>query len=154
MTVRAGVKTKSKHKGGIDGVMKRTKSAALKVGLLAGLGEHPESDDGTTIVEVGAINEFGAGNVPERPFLRTTIAENHKKYSRIRKKVLKNIIDGDMSVEQAVGVLGLESQKDIIQMINDWDDPPNSPETEERKGANNPLIDTGIMKKSIHWEAL
>lgn len=140
--------------GGVKGVKDRTKPGGLKVGLVAGLGEHPNSDDGTTIVEVGAFNEFGSIGVPERPFLRTTIAQYHNNYTQIIKQMLSDIIMGKKSVVQAVGILGIKSQADVVSTINNWDDPPNSPETIDRKGSSQPLVDTGIMKKSINWEAV
>jgi len=139
--------------GGVDGVRKRTKDGALKVGLVAGLGEHPNSDDGTTIPEVGAINEFGLG-VPERSFIRSTIAENISKYNRLRRELLAGIINGKTTSAKAVAILGEELKKDIQAKIVAMSDPPNSDETADRKGSNSPLIDTGTMRQSIQWESV
>jgi hypothetical protein len=151
-----GVTTDVKHtkrNGGVDGVNQRTKTSALKVGLLSGLGEHPNSDEGMTVPEVGAIQEFGAG-VPERPFIRQTIAQNITKYNRMRRDLLSAIIRGKITVDKAIAVLGEAVQADIVAAINGWSDPPNSEATQAEKGANNPLVDTGTMKQSIHWEKL
>lgn len=140
--------------GGVKGVKDRTKPAGLKVGLVEGLGEHPNSDDGTTIVEVGAVNEFGSIGVPERPFLRTTMAQRHTEYENIKKQLLADIITGKKTVARAIAILGIKAQADVVSTINNWDDPPNSPETVDHKGSSQPLVDTGVMKKSINWEAL
>ena len=151
-----GVTSEVKHTkrdGGIDGVVKRTKNSALKIGLLSGLGEHPNSDEGLTIPEVGAINEFGAG-VPERPFIRQTIANNITKYNRMRRDLLSAIILGKITVDKAIAVLGEALQADVVATINNWQDPPNSEVTIFLKGSSQPLVDTGTMKQSIHWEQL
>ena len=151
---KAEVKIKDKTKGaGIAGVLKRTQDAALKVGLLKGLGIHPNSE-GMTIPEVGAVNEFGGGNVPERSFIRSTIRENVKKYSEVRKELLAKIITGNMTLDKAVNILGTMVKSDIQKMITDLKDPPNAPRTVEEKGSSNPLIDTGLLRKSIQWEKL
>lgn len=152
----SGVQTsvkRTKHNGGVEGVNNRTKTSALKVGLLSGLGEHPNSDSGQTIPEIGAINEFGAG-VPERPFIRQTIANNITKYNRMRRDLLAAIIAGKITKERAISILGEALQADMVAAINGWSDPPNSDATVAEKGADNPLVDTGTMKQSIHWEAL
>lgn len=142
-----------KQDGGVDGVRKRTKGGALKVGLVSGLGEHPNSDEGMTIPDVGAVNEFGIG-VPERSFIRSTIAENLGKYNRMRRELLAGIINGKISSANAVAVLGEELKKDIQSKILTLSDPLNSDETIDRKGSSSPLIDTGTMRQSITWEAL
>lgn len=123
----------------------------IKVGLLANLGEHPNSNEWRSIIDVGAINEFGLGDAPERPFLRTTIAENREKYLSLQKRLLKLILNGKLSAERASGILGAQVEADVKATIDAWDSPANSPETEARKGFNNPLIETGIMKQSVAW---
>lgn len=154
MPVKVEMRKVRERDGGVKGVKDRTKPGGLKVGLVAGLGEHPNSEDGMTIVEVGAVNEFGAPGVPERPFLRTTIAQYHGEYASMIKQMLADIITGKKSFTQAVGILGVKAQADVVSTINNWDDPPNSPETIDRKGSSQPLVDTGIMKKSINWEVV
>jgi hypothetical protein len=139
--------------GGVDGVRKRTKDGAFKVGLNAGLGEHPSSDDGTTIPEVGAKNEFGIG-IPERSFIRSTIAENINKYNKLRREMIAGIILGKITSEKAIAVLGEELKKDIQAKIVAFSEPGNSEATIAIKGVDNPLIDTGTMRQSIQWEAI
>lgn len=144
--------------GGVEALKKRVVSGGLKIGLLSGLGTHPESDE-LTIPEVGAVNEFGAPGVPERPFIRRTMGQNAAKYGAMKRKLLAMIINDKMNVDKAVAVLGMQAQTDVVAAIDQWSDPPNSSETQSRKGEkagveaiDNPLVDTGIMKKSIHWE--
>lgn len=164
MPARVELRKVRERDGGVKGARDRTKPGGLKVGLVAGLGEHPESDDGTTIVEVGAVNEFGAPGIPERPFIRGSIAQHHGEYERIRKQLLADIIAGKKTVAQAVAILGIKAQADMQKFIVDLKEPPNSPETQARKAEkakkkhveaiDNPLIDSGIMRKSINWEAV
>jgi len=152
MTVTTEIK-RTRNNGGIDAVKQRSKPGALKVGLLAGLGEHPGSDDGTTIPEIGAAHEFGAG-VPERSFIRSTIAENISKYNKMRRDLIKAMVAGEISSSKAVAILGEAVKADVQRKIETLSDPPNSDETIEHKGSSNPLIDTGAMRQSIQWEEL
>jgi hypothetical protein len=142
-----------KHNGGIDGVVNRLQSGgAIKVGILAGTGEHSNNDDGLTVADIGAINEYGLGNVPERPFLRTTISKKNAEYQKMIARLLKLISSGKLTTARAAAVLGEQAALDIQAAITAWDDPPNSEATIDRKGANNPLIDTGEMRRSIWYE--
>ena len=152
MTVTTEIK-RTRTNGGIDAVKQRSKAGALKVGLLSGLGEHPNSDDGTTIPEIGAAHEFGAG-VPERSFIRSTIAENINKYNGMRRDLIKAMIAGDMTKMQAVAILGEAVKADVQRKIQTISEPANSDETIAQKGSDNPLVDTGTMRQSIQWEAL
>jgi cold shock CspA family protein len=87
---KAGVEFKRVTKGkGLSTVVKNTKDAFVKVGVLQGQGEHPNGDHGQTIAEVAFWNEFGTARIPPRPFLRSTLKERKIKYKALFAKILK-----------------------------------------------------------------
>lgn len=115
----------------------------VKVGFPEGSNDYP---DGTSVVMVAAVHEFGSGPVPERSFLRSTMFEKRRHYLRQIQKYGKEIIAGKMTLEKALNLLGLEAQRDVRQKINDIKDPP----LVYREG--NPLHDTGHMIESVDYQ--
>ena len=118
------------------------KSESVKVGLPKGSNEYP---DGTSVIMVGVINEFGSPskNIPERSFLRSTVSENKVKYKTLFKKIAVRITEGTMTMSQGLSLVGLQVQTDVRQKITDIKEPP----LQHREG--NPLIDTGHLRQSI-----
>ncbi len=124
--------------------------------VLAGIrqqeGEEIESGDDINLATIAAINEFGAGSVPSRPFLRSTVDKNQKKYAGLLEKAITNAVDGKATVEEGLELLGLHAVRDIQRTIRDNDFDANAPATIEAKGSSKPLIDTGRLRQSIDFE--
>jgi hypothetical protein len=148
-----GVKFERKSvNGGIAGLKKNAKPALVKVGVLAGTGEHPNATDGQTIAEIAWWNEFGTENIPERPFLRNALRENAQTYRDMMRELIKSVLLGKINTKKAIDILGLHGQSDVRKSIVDLWDPPNSEVTIAAKGGkSNPLIDTGALRQSINW---
>jgi hypothetical protein len=90
-------------------------------------------------------------HIPERSFLRSgydTYIDSVMKYSD---DLLKMVADGTMSAEQYLDRLGQELSTKIKKYARDLSSPANSAATEEVKGSNNPLVDTGAMIEGITW---
>lgn len=119
--------------------------SSVRVGLPKGSNAYP---DGTSVIMVGAVHEFGSPKmgVPQRSYLRTTVIENRKKYKTLMAKLSKQIVDGNKTKKQALGLIGLKVQGDVQKKITDIDTPP----LKDRDG--NPLIDTGHLRQSITYE--
>ena len=130
----------------IEKVAKSLKGKGMvKVGLPANANPYP---DGTPVVMVGAVHEFGSPsqNIPQRSFLRSTINENSDKYEGMIKKLTKKIVDGEMDQNHALGLLGLQMQGDVVEKISNG----VPPALKYREGT--PLYDTGHMAQSITFE--
>lgn len=153
---KAGVEFKRVTKGkGLSAVVKNTKDAFVKVGVLQGQGEHPNGDHGQTIAEIAFWNEFGTARIPPRPFLRSTLKERKLKYKALFAKILKAILNQRLSSQQGIGRIGLRVSSDIQQKITTLTSPPNAYATIVRKGGKqNPLLDSGTLRRSISWEVL
>jgi len=124
----------------------------LKVGVLAGTGQHPNSDDGTTVAEVAFKNEFGTDTIPARPFLRPTMRENHRKFARITKQIYEQTLNGIGNVDHMVKGLGMLAQSLVVQAIDSTLTPPNALATLLAKAPKtHPLIHTGRLRQSISW---
>ena len=156
--MKTGIHIESKTDGKkLKALMKRLEGKGVKAGILSGTGEHPNAEAGQTIAEIAFWNEYGTRNkdgsvrIPERSFVRSTIAENNKKYFRMISKLLKRLINGTMTSAQAQAILGQEVMSDIQNKINSISEPPNAPETIDRKGFDNPLVHTAALKQHISW---
>lgn len=117
----------------------------VKIGLPKGSNAYP---DGTSVIMVGAVHEFGSPSrgIPQRSFLRATLLQHSKAYKSLFAKLSKKIISGDMTKSQALNIMGLTVQRDIVDRISDGIDP----ELSTREGT--PLIDTGHLRQSITYK--
>lgn len=130
---------------------------AVDVGILQDKGG--EDAGGITLAGYAAVNEFGSsdGRVPERSFLRSTVDENADKYGDKMNRAVARAIDvaiggGDAgaALDLELGKVGLLAARDVKGKIRDIRSPPNAPATLARKyPGDNPLIDTGRMRRSI-----
>jgi hypothetical protein len=119
---------------------------AVKVGVLG--------SDGSDIVQVATFNEYGTQNIPERSFIRSTMTANQAKYAKGLKRAFEAVLDNRIGPEQALGLVGLEVQKDIQARITELRDPPNADATVAAKGSSNPLIDTGRLRQSVTFDVV
>ena len=147
--MRSKVKIKKNTKNGLRRLEKLGKKFKgvdkVKVGLPNDSNAYP---DGTSVIEVGAIHEFGnpARGIPQRSFLRSTILENKRSYKRLFVQLSRKIIDGSISKDDALKILGMTLQNGVTSRITEGIDPP----LKSREGT--PLIDTGHLRQSITYE--
>lgn len=138
--------------GGIDGLRDLLQHRAVKVGVLRGTGPHPNSEEGLSVAQVMAFNEFGTDTIPERSMIRFTLRARRRIYRRVLARLFRKVYEGRITDRAAIAAFGELVQTDIQQRIVGLKTPPNSPETIARKGSSNPLIGTGTMRQSIRWE--
>ena len=142
---------RTKKNGGISTLKKRVKTpGTVDVGIIDA-GVHPSGD--ITVAGIGFVHEFGSekAGIPERSFIRSTLADKKKDIISLQKKLLKKISAG-MKVEIALGLVGEFIKDEITKKIVAIKTPPNTAQTIARKGSSNPLIDTGQLKNSITFE--
>lgn len=100
------------------------------------------------IAQRAAFNEFGTRRIPSRPFIRSTVDANQKKYNKGMTRAGARTAGG-MAPAKALIPVANQLRNDLINAIITWDDPPNAESTIAQKGANNPLVDTGEMQRNI-----
>lgn len=149
---------------GWNRLMTRLESAAGEAGVFVGFlrssgqykpkGMRAKGEPSLTVAQVAAINEFGSsdGRVPERSFIRSAIDANASQITRLAKKLTGKVVDGTMSKNAALGILGQKVVDDIRARIQKGVPPPNAPSTIAAKKSSHTLIDTGQMVGAVEYE--
>jgi len=115
--------------------------------------------DGQVVAKVALANEFGVTDefgdqvVPERPFFRLANLEFKSKAGSLLTQLIR-ASDGVVD-RKATRRMGMFHVNLVQNSIRDLKEPPNAPSTIARKGGkSNPLIDTGLMRRSVNYELL
>jgi hypothetical protein len=108
--------------------------------------------DGTSTAFIAAVHEFGSEHVPERSFMRTSLEANRNKRKALNEQNLKKVLNGGITIDAALGQLGLMASSDIKEQIKNGSFAPLKEATIKRKGSSKPLIDTGQMRQSVTYE--
>lgn len=135
-----------KRVGSLSAALSKYKdmNASVRVGVL----ENATYPDGTPVAMVAFWNEYGTRTSPVRAFFRTTVSEQKKNWVLS----VQNLMKMHNDPKQVMGLIGVHMQEQIVQSINTWSDPPNSAYTIAKKGSSKPLIETGLLMRSIKSE--
>lgn len=91
--------------------------------------------------------------IPARPFLRKAFYDNQRKYRRLVKVGIDEIIYDDKTGHDLLVKLGKTGVSDVRESIVRWTKPGNAPLTiDNKRGTNNPLVDTGRLIKSVTYK--
>lgn len=132
-------------------LLKDLQKKVIKVGLPQGAGEM-KSKKGVSVVEYGAINEFGVG-VERRSFIKDTFEIKNNQLQTDMQKVFNNETNrGNFDADKIMNIIGATSQGYVDEAFETggfgrW--APNAPITIKLKGSSEPLIDTGLLRQSI-----
>lgn len=107
-------------------------------------------EDGTSIAQVAAINEFGASDIPDRPFMRQSF-ENHEGELQAACDAAQRLVSSGGSAEQALQQIGVVAKGLVQDEIVNGGFAPNAESTIKKKGSEQPLIDTGTMRQSVNF---
>lgn len=119
-----------------------------KENLEIGFFESARYPNGTLVAKVARYQEFGTLRIPMRPFFRNAIQNNTKKWFSTMQQGLKQGKD----LKDALSVAGAIASSDISLSITQTNTPPNAQSTIKAKGSTNPLIDTGLMRRSVTYK--
>lgn len=125
--------------------LKKEDKSYSKIGIQSNAGEN----DGVSIAEYAAANEFGTDKIPSRPFMRETYDKNLNKISLKVLSIQNDIYEGRKSFESGLKELGQWYEGIVKEAIKSGNWQANAPKTIEKKGSSKPLIDTGTMRNSI-----
>lgn len=130
--------------------IQRARQAGGVKRIEVGFFESARYPDGTPVAAVAAWNEFGAANIPERPFFRIALAQAE---DPIEQLIRDNINPRTLQVdEDLANKIGAYMQGEIQQSIVDLTSPANAPSTIQRKGSSNPLVDTSTMRTAVTYK--
>jgi len=143
--------TKTTEKGqyfNTRNALKALDGLRLDVGYFAGIGT---TDSKFTLPEIAAVQEFGTkdGRIPERSFMRTTFDKFRLIYNEqfVEQGFLAAL--GKKDPEKALLSVGNNYKSDVVNKITGIRNRKNAPSTIAKKGFDNPLIHTGIMRANI-----
>ena len=142
----------------VANMRKNSGETKVMVGFLRSSGQYkPKAGSkltAMTMAMLGAIHEFGSrdGRIPERSYMRSTMAQLDKKLKRMLKKFSISVALGRMDKKKALGIVGEFLATAFKDKIQDGVPPANAPGTVARKGSDHTLIDTGQMRDTLDWE--
>lgn len=115
------------------------------------IGFQGQYDDGTTVAEVAAWNEYGTENAPARPFMRQTLADKKDQIEEFQANAVAQGIRQHRDAAKTMNQIGVYMKAKVQEEITDGQFEPNAPSTIARKGSSHPLIDTSRMRQSINY---
>lgn len=109
-----------------------------------------EIDPDLTLVEVAVALEYGTETSPEYAPYRTAAEADGPRWLRATRTRIQSYAEtGDtVSLEAGLREVAVAMVQDQKATIVEIDEPPNSQETIDRKGSDNPMIDTGQFLNS------
>lgn len=103
------------------------------------------------MASLALIHERGsaANNIPARPFMKQTRQRAEGRFSRLLRRLYKQVVDGKVRPFDGLSKLGMAYEGEMKNTFTTGSFTPNKPATIKRKGSSRPLIDTGHLRQSI-----
>lgn len=127
--------------------------ALSSLSIEVGFHEGQIADDGKTPLAAiaywnhfGTVSEDGSVAIPARPFM-DALNTHESDLGAFCQMTVKNAEDACAAAKD----IGAKSVGMIQQEIVDGNWTPNAPSTIAKKGSDHPLIDTGLMRQSVHY---
>lgn len=148
------------NRQGLDTLIKKMKALdglESRVGWFSGQNYGPENQN-LPIAQVvqwqeeGTLGGQGNGSgIPSRPFIRDffLVLRKSNPFRQYMAKELRLYLSGQKTSRALARTLGEFIQKGLQETIIKWTYKPNAPSTIAKKGRNDPLVDTGLMARSI-----
>lgn len=135
--------------------LEKAKRLSVVVGLPQGTATSKVYTTGKTVLEVGAIHEFGGDTIPQRSFLRVPFAIKRKEIEKAFLKLFNAIAEKGAKAEIQMGKAGVLLQNISKEAFTSkgygtWPDIKQS--TKNAKGSSGVLIDKGLLRGSITYE--
>lgn len=129
----------------------RDANASVLVGVPQSAGEY---EGGPHIATIAAVNNYGSadGRIPARPFLLPATENGQQTYAKIAEAALSGEATDPAQYMRALEQIGARAAGDVQEFMTDLRYPGNAESTKDRKGSDNPLIDTGTLRGSITWQ--
>lgn len=145
---------RSSKSDSIKKMIRELESKEIRVGFF----ETAKYPDGTPIAYVAAIQEFGYGPIPPRPFMRPAELQNKNKWRAGIAQGVKTALNGAVTIGHALEQVGMVAAGDVRKAIKAVTSPPLAESTirarqsrkKGRKAASaKPLVDTGQMLQAV-----
>ena len=106
-------------------------------------------ETGTPVAYVAAIQEFGSGPIPPRPFFRPTIMAEENNWKQYAAQGAKAVLNGKATAHDVMDGLGERAQEDVKETINRITSPPLSPITLELRAMKHKNPGLKITGKTV-----
>lgn len=128
------------------------KKGAIKGGASSEINVDPSSpvtSSTTSVPMVAAVQEFGSGDIPPRPFFRNMIAAKSGEWGPAIADLMR---DNDYNSRKVLAITGEAVSGQLRKSIVDFSGVPLKPATIKRKGFDKQLVDTSHMLQSVDYE--
>ena len=109
-----------------------------------------KASNGASYVDIATWNEYGTERIPSRPFIRISADTNKAAWEKLAQQCVNNVIDGG-SPRDAAQVVGHRMVEDIRKVFGSSELKANAPSTIKKKGRNEPLVDSGEMRRRVNF---
>ena len=136
---------------GWDRIQKELKlmdNSSVKVGVMG----DDTAEDGTNLVDVATMNEFGTSRIPARPFMAQAFDTHRRKLLSKAENLKSDIFKGRHGTKSALNELGIVHKGQVQGIFRTGSFAPNAPSTVAKKESSQPLVDTGRLRQSIDIE--
>lgn len=146
-----------KHSGNADDI-KKVLAALNSKQIQVGFFDTYKYPDGTPIAYVAAIQEFGYGPIPPRPFMRPAQLQNQNKWQAGIAAGVKAALNGAVTIDNALEQVGMAAAGDVRKAIKAVTAPPLAASTirarqsrkkTKKQASTKPLVDTGQMLQAV-----
>lgn len=93
-------------------------------------------------------------NIPERSFIRSTFDEKNDEWMEFLESQIERVCEQEITAKKVFEHLGGRIAGDIQKKMTDMRSPRNAPLTVSNKGSNNPLMDTGELRRRVTWKVV
>lgn len=114
-------------------------------GTGAATGEKTADD----LVQIAADLEYGTATIPPRPFLRTCLKRNRRRWSNGFEAGVRKADGSARGLAMVLRRVGVVMVGDVQATMRKGPWLPNAPATIQAKGSAQPLIDTGQLIQSV-----
>lgn len=146
------VEIKQRDPGWLKRLLQRYSSdSVLAVGYPASETGGIRYPDGTPVVLVAAVNNFGSSTrgIPDRPFMSEGAEPAIEATAPIAAALIPALNAGRATVEDILGDMGPFAEAAFKEKITQGPWEPNADSTVAEKGSSSPLIDTGLLRNSL-----
>lgn len=137
----------------LNALSAKMRAGSVNVGFLSGI-RYPAdatkpSETPPYVAQVAFYNEFGTKHSPPRPFFRSMIAAKSPEWGPATAQAAKA---SDYDTAKTLELVGTGIKDQLVTSIVNFTSPPLAQSTIDRKGFDKPLIDTGVMQRSVDFE--
>lgn len=120
--------------------------------VTCGVMDDAKEANGEYVSDVAIRNEFGTSTIPARPFMRNAFDNHLPEIMEITQKACQK--SDKFDVDEILSEIGAGIVEIIRDEIENGSFAENAPSTIEKKGFDNPLVDTGVLKDSISFNII